>query len=537
MVIGTLFGLHMLLLLAWRHCVNSRYCAWRLRGRTRVVLVNKRKGDGLGVGLAGLVVQTVDDGSPCAKVLSPGDWILLVNRSRPWSDRHASRLIRNASELYLLVSSPPAASSPDHEHTPSAPEAPSPAPAAVRPPEPVPAPAAPETKEAGRRGGGWSPWPSWPSSLRLSGFYFTGACTVRVAPKPSRAQVAPEAEGSSKPQPTGSLLAPSSAAAAAARGARQRISFETEAAAPSIAPNVPPLQLGADGMWQASSTAQDRAVFIQAVWRRHHTIYRVVPEVLAEKRYAKLTVEFATKLQALVRRKQCTTYIQDHKAAQRLQRAWRRRRLLLIWRSTGSASVGGQGTLSPPPSPPTSHPPAADVAMVEQTTTASLEAGLNDADDHEMSGLLLRLPAGGKDHVPPLARDTWAPIVSSVTTAKKKNKTPKYVSISAAAPAEALKLDTASAPSHCPAAVPEAGAPATSHKLKAPPAEILEATAVSLPMHKLPTMSMRKLYSKVAKAKTLQPAFRSLPEAFFWPNLEVSHARGGTAASNAAVTH
>ena len=32
---------------------------------------------------------------------------------------------------------------------------------------------------------------------------------------------------------------------------------------------------------------------------------------------------------------------------------------------------------------------------------------------------------------------------------------------------------------------------------------------------------------KVAKAKTLQPAFRSLPEAFFWPNLEVSHAREG----------
>ena len=72
MVIGALFGLHILLLLAWRHCVNSRYYAWRLRGRTRVVLVNKRKGDGLGVGLAGLVVQTVDDGSPCAKVLSPG---------------------------------------------------------------------------------------------------------------------------------------------------------------------------------------------------------------------------------------------------------------------------------------------------------------------------------------------------------------------------------------------------------------------------------------------------------------------------------
>lgn len=107
MIISCIFGVHLLILLYWRYVINWRYYAWKPRGPTRIVLVSKPEGARLGIGVAGLVVKTVDADSPCARLLSTGDRLLLVNRKRLWSDKHASRLIRHASQLYLLVSSPP----------------------------------------------------------------------------------------------------------------------------------------------------------------------------------------------------------------------------------------------------------------------------------------------------------------------------------------------------------------------------------------------------------------------------------------------
>ena len=91
----------------WRHVVNRKYYTWVKRD-ARVVLVTKRAGERLGVHLFDyepkLRVEGTDVGSPCAKLLSRGDEIFLVNGKHIVSGQHASYLFQEAHTLYLLVS-------------------------------------------------------------------------------------------------------------------------------------------------------------------------------------------------------------------------------------------------------------------------------------------------------------------------------------------------------------------------------------------------------------------------------------------------
>jgi hypothetical protein len=103
-IIGCVFGAHLLILVLWKHVFNRRHYMWVGRAPARVVLINKAANTRLGIDIAGDTVVTGETSS----LLSTGDRIHLLNGKRlvGTSSVQSSELIRNISQLTLLVSAP-----------------------------------------------------------------------------------------------------------------------------------------------------------------------------------------------------------------------------------------------------------------------------------------------------------------------------------------------------------------------------------------------------------------------------------------------
>lgn len=98
MVIGTIFGVHVHILLAWKLLVNRRYYNFLPQGPTRIIHVTKQPGERLGISLHGEHVRELGASSPMAPWISPGDRILLINGQRVKNGKHAATLIYKVCE-------------------------------------------------------------------------------------------------------------------------------------------------------------------------------------------------------------------------------------------------------------------------------------------------------------------------------------------------------------------------------------------------------------------------------------------------------
>ena len=138
MILAAAFGLHLLILVQWKCCINHSYYNWSKPSNIRVVRISKPHGSRLGIDLHDDKIMHVDLASPCAGLLRPGDQLHVINgkqvlRSRGWirwlcalldirqlwrGDQVAARaakLLADSSLLYILVSSPPETGTPTIE--------------------------------------------------------------------------------------------------------------------------------------------------------------------------------------------------------------------------------------------------------------------------------------------------------------------------------------------------------------------------------------------------------------------------------------
>ena len=475
-IIGSIIGIHILILCAWQFIANCKYYSWVKRGPTRVIYVSKPAGERLGIDLVGCRVVAVHADSPCSRFLSPNDELLLINGQSVTSSEQGSSRICAASELYLLVSAHLLSEGacdggnarrsrgcsklclmlpciPPWRHVMRIQDSLAQLFARIR------WAGSNQTRAIAMRtfaslsvGAGLclaaTLGPSTHGNIGIGlglfffvsltfcpcltvclhycgtwGLYAVEGSNTRVAPEPLVATVAEmhiEAGLPVVPTSTTTLSDSLHSPQLAARGTKQQ---------------------GGDGATteqQDSDNAAEqmnaaKAVLLQSVWRRQAAV-RSLAEAREQKRIDELTVRFATKLQAMARRKKAQRELESNGAARRLQARWRNHAFLAkqAWPSTATSGghalmLNGGHTLdpivplaSPPPSPP-----------------------------------MMRRP-----HVSP------GGVGGRLAFAR--------------------------------------------------------AHASKLPMHKLPTRRMSRHYAKVAKAKTLRPHFRSLPEALLWPNLEVA---------------
>ena len=140
LIMSIVFGAHGLLLIAWSTRINRKFYKFQ-RMNAYTVQVSKAKGDRIGIGLRGNVVEYVEEDSICAGLIAVKDKLLLVNGRRiaeantwsstfwmlttrtaraPWSSRLSDEeccdLIRDAPKIYLLVASKSTATTPAPIH-------------------------------------------------------------------------------------------------------------------------------------------------------------------------------------------------------------------------------------------------------------------------------------------------------------------------------------------------------------------------------------------------------------------------------------
>ena len=124
-------GIHIITVMIYKFYWNDEYYAWVQPANVRTIKIRKPAGDRLGIGLFENTVERVDESSPCAGLLFPGDKLHLIN-GRPvllggWKisrflrflislpalyrgddviAKRTSKRLQEASVLFILVSTP-----------------------------------------------------------------------------------------------------------------------------------------------------------------------------------------------------------------------------------------------------------------------------------------------------------------------------------------------------------------------------------------------------------------------------------------------